>query len=80
MISMANAGPNTNGSQFFITVVNCPWLDKVHTVFGKVTKGFETVHKIEKVKTNPETSMPVEPIQIINIEIIKDEQQQQQQQ
>ena len=69
---MANAGPNTNGSQFFITVVNCPWLDKVHTVFGKVTKGFETVHAIEKVKTDSETNMPYDPPQIINIEILEE--------
>lgn len=50
LLAMANAGPNTNGSQFFITTVPTPWLNGHHTIFGKVVSGYEVVQKIEATK------------------------------
>jgi cyclophilin family peptidyl-prolyl cis-trans isomerase len=68
VVSMANSGPNTNGSQFFITVVATPWLDGRHSVFGRVVEGQEVVDQIVAAPRDS-NDKPLEPITMTKVTI-----------
>lgn len=69
LLAMANAGPGTNGSQFFITTVPTPWLHMNHTIFGEVVDGMDVVKKLEAVRKGP-GDRPVEKQEIISGKVV----------
>ena len=73
MLAMANAGPNTNGSQFFITVAPTTWLNGHHTIFGQVINGMDVVYAISKVQTSKPGDKPLKDVVMESVTIEKRE-------